>query len=367
MSGAADPIAIGSPSSTNDDPKIFSLIWSKKKFFERGWRGYPFGLTMQGISSKAATAMDNKFEYNGKEKQEKEFADGSGLEWYDYGARMYDNQIGRFFTHDRFSELYYSLNPYQYTANNPVNFVDENGDYITIDKRDDQGNVMLSLLYENGKAYFYSKDKDGNVVKGDAWDGKDEFISQAVTDLGSISSTEKGKTVVGDLQGSKFGYSITESKTLLGSSFEGKDGTKGGGNISYYQKGGSHANASINKSAVVLGHELYHGWAFEFSNSEPKGTSFGQRLVRETNAVKFENYLRASFGETTMRTHYRLQGGDEKVASGDVNEALNFKLPRPNYIQYIPLERRVDRGADATNQRPGYFPRLPIDTRTQKF
>jgi RHS repeat-associated protein len=91
---------------------------------------YPFGLVMSGISSKAAGKVENKYKYGGKELQDKEFSDGSGLALLDFGARMYDNQLGRFMQIDPLGEKYLTLSPYNYTGNNPIRNVEIQGKYF---------------------------------------------------------------------------------------------------------------------------------------------------------------------------------------------------------------------------------------------
>jgi RHS repeat-associated protein len=121
---------------------------------------YPFGLTMAGISSKAAGKLENKFKYNGKEEQRQEFSDGSGFEMLDYGWRLYDYQIGRWGVIDAKAEKYERFTPYCYAVNNPLIYIDPDGrDVYEINQESGKINVIPT---KNKKHTYYLVGEDGN-------------------------------------------------------------------------------------------------------------------------------------------------------------------------------------------------------------
>ncbi|AUC13629.1 hypothetical protein BTO06_00040 [Tenacibaculum sp. SZ-18] len=90
---------------------------------------YPFGLEHKGYNDAINSSENNSYTYNGKELEEE--LEKNTLA---YGWRDYDPAVGRFNKIDRFAEKYYNMSTYSYAGNNPVLFVDIQGDSIGLGK-----------------------------------------------------------------------------------------------------------------------------------------------------------------------------------------------------------------------------------------
>ncbi|WP_343659405.1 DUF6443 domain-containing protein [Chryseobacterium sp.] len=82
---------------------------------------YPFGLKHQNgpVVPAPFAGVPYNYKYNGKELQE------TGM--YDYGARMYMADIGRWGVIDELAEKFSRHTPYAYVVNDPINGIDPDG------------------------------------------------------------------------------------------------------------------------------------------------------------------------------------------------------------------------------------------------
>ncbi len=143
---------------------------------------YPFGMKMAGLSQ-VTGSPETKFTYNGKELE-----DDFNLNWYHYGARYYDPQLGRWLQVDPADEFH---SPYVYCANNPINCVDPDGSqtYSIYEKVD-----AVSSVYQRGTDKY-------DTLNSGGWDPKSNAHAQIYAGL-IIEAAGKGTPSLLDAIGS---------------------------------------------------------------------------------------------------------------------------------------------------------------------
>jgi RHS repeat-associated protein len=82
---------------------------------------YPFGMLM---GERTFSSENYRWGFNGKEKDDE--VSGAG-KWQDYGLRMYNVVLCRFFTKDPVAAQYPELTPYQFASNTPIQGIDLDG------------------------------------------------------------------------------------------------------------------------------------------------------------------------------------------------------------------------------------------------
>ncbi|MEC3874716.1 RHS repeat-associated core domain-containing protein, partial [Chryseobacterium salviniae] len=163
---------------------------------------YPFGLKHEGYNALAGNPS-YQYKYNGKELQE------TGM--YDYGARFYMPDIGRFGTHDPLSST--TLDPYGYTYNNPINIIDPTGmqgedwikrgsqvffDASVKSQADAVGKYGESAQHLGEGSTLTTSNSEGVLSQYTFHDnGTVSNASGTVLDTGSDTVTEGGTTIMG--------------------------------------------------------------------------------------------------------------------------------------------------------------------------
>ena len=136
----------------------------------------PYG---ESLPDGAAVDSGNPYKYSGKEYDDKALA-------YDFGARHYTSSIPRWTTMDPLCEKYYSLSPYAYCHDNPINRSDKYGLWdVVVSAHSDRANnpyAIYTVYDRQGYLVFQTvvkvkgKYRDRTRINGDTPTGKYQIL-----------------------------------------------------------------------------------------------------------------------------------------------------------------------------------------------
>jgi len=236
---------------------------------------YPFGLKQQGYNNQIV-GPENKYKFGGEE-----FEDDLGKNTVAYQWRDYDPAIARFNKVDRYAEKYFDQTPYHFTKNNPIRFVEMNGDSIWFTHEVIENEIVFTMHFR-GKVYNTS-DSNVDMTKyandlskklANAFSNSDvrtDIQIEAVTSLKDVKESDHLQVIVDEIEPD------TEDNTIGVAYLYHK--------ISYVVALGTWSTdieSMVETGLHELGHNfgLEHSWEDGFSDSNNASNPMNRKSIK---------------------------------------------------------------------------------------
>ena len=197
---------------------------------------YPFGMNhLKTGNAFFGQGTYKNYKYNGKELQE------TGM--YDYGARFYMPDIGRWGVVDPLAEISRRWTPYRYAYNNPLRFIDPDGRNEDIYEMDENANLIWKESSDRDVIYASKNFESNGKLKTDNDGGVD------VGEKGYIEKNKQEITLKDPIKDSE--GNISNRMTTL-SFYNNEAKAKELAEYMYNNTNVESSNASFNGSAGVF-------------------------------------------------------------------------------------------------------------------